>query len=150
MERRRPREEGDGKNEVEEGLEREGNAADPEAAGAGEEDLRDEAVEDEDEEDELEGGADDLGKAGDVDELREEGGVGVEAEAGEKGDGGEGKQAEDGGGECDGLAAEAEAGFGELLPGVDVVLVFAGEELAHLGVDAVYVGGQRKDGEEDG
>ena len=50
-------EEGDGKDEVEERLERQADAADPDAAGAGEEDLGDEAVEDEDEEDELEGGA---------------------------------------------------------------------------------------------
>ena len=44
-----------------------------------------------------------------------------------------------------GFAAEAEAGLDDLLPGVDVVLVLAGEELAHLGVDAVDVGGQRED-----
>jgi hypothetical protein len=35
------------------------------------------------------------------------------------------------------------------LPGVDVVLVLAGEELAHLGVDAVDVGGQGEDGEKN-
>ena len=62
---------------------------------------------------------------------------------------GEGELAEDGGGERDGLAAEAEAGLDDLLPGVDVVLVLAGEELAHLGVDAVDVGGEGEDGEQD-
>ena len=56
--------------------------------------------------------------------------------------------AEDGGGEGDGFAAEAETGFDELFPGVDVVLVLAGEELAHFEVDAVDVGGQGEDGEE--
>ena len=47
-------EEGDGKDEVEEGLQDDvADAEDPESAGAGEEELGDEAVEDEDEEDEL-------------------------------------------------------------------------------------------------
>ena len=85
-----------------------------------------------------------------MDELREQGGVGVEAEAEEQGDGGEGELAEDGGGEGDGLAAKAEAGLDELFPGVDVVLVLAGEELAHLGVDTIDVSGEGEDGEEDG
>ena len=74
--------------------------------------------------------------------------VGVEAQAGEECKGGEGELAEDGGGEGDGFAAEAETGFDDLLPGVDVVLVLAGEELAHLEVDAVDVGGEGEDREE--
>ena len=79
-----------------------------------------------------------------------EGECGEEAQAEEDAEGGDGELAEERGGEGDGFAAETEAGFDDLLPGVDVVLVLAGEELAHLGVDAVDVGDEREDGEEDG
>ena len=82
-------------------------------------------------------------------ERGDEGGLGVEAEAGEQSEGDEGELTEDGGGEGDGFAAEAEAGLDDLLPGVDVVLVLAGEELAHLEVDAIDVGGQGEDGEQE-
>ena len=140
---------GDGKDEIEERLQDGQDAGDPEAAGAGEEELGEEAVEDEDEENEFEGGADDCSGAGSVGERGDEGGVGVEAEAGEESESDEGELAEDGGGEGDGFAAEAEAGLDDLFPGVDVVLVLAGEELAHLEVDAIDVGGEGEDGEED-
>ncbi len=74
--------------------------------------------------------------------------AGVEAEAGKEGESGQGQLAEDGGGEGYGFAAEAEAGFGYLLEGIDVVLVLAGEELAHFEVDTVDVGGEGEDSEE--
>ena len=61
----------------------------------------------------------------------------------------EGELAEDGGGEGDGLAAEAEAGLDDLFPGVDVVLILAGEKLAHLEVDAIDVGGEGEDSQEN-
>ena len=72
-----------------------------------------------------------------------------EAQAEDHAEGGDGELAEDGRGECHRFAAEAKAGLNDLFPCVDVVLVFAGEELAHLGVDAVDVGYEREDGEED-
>ena len=74
--------------------------------------------------------------------------MGVEAQTGEECKRGEGELAKDGGREGDGLATEAETGFDDLLPGVDVVLVLAGEELAHLEVDAVDVSGEGEDREE--
>ena len=148
MERSKLQQHGDGQDEVEERLQDGKDAGDPEAAGASEEELREEAVEDEDEEDEFDGGAGDLSGAGSAGERGDQGGVGVEAEAGEQSQGDESELAEDGGGESDGFAAEAEAGFDDLLPGVNVVLVFAGEELAHLEVDAVDVGGEGEDHEE--
>jgi hypothetical protein len=69
------------KDEVEEGLEDGGDARDPEAAGAGEEELGEEAVEDEDEENEFEDGAEDLAGSWDAGEGWDERGVAVEAEA---------------------------------------------------------------------
>ena len=122
------------------------DAQDPEAAGAGEEDLGDEAVEEEDEENELADGGGELAPEG---AAAEEDGGG-EAQAEDEGDGGDGELAEDGGGLRDGLAAETDAGFDALLPGVDVVLILAGEELAHLRVDAVDIGGDGEDAEEEG
>jgi hypothetical protein len=56
----------DREDEVEESFEQVTDLRDPEAARAGEEELREKAVEDEDEEDELDGGAatsDDAGRA---------------------------------------------------------------------------------------
>src|ERR1700678_3515049 len=138
----------DGEDEVEERLEEREDASDPEAAGAREEELREEAVEDEDEKDEFAGCADDLAEAGSARKRWDECGLGVEAQAGEESERGEGELAKDRGGESDGFAAKAEAWFDDLLPGVDVVLVLAGEKLAHLGVDAVDVGSQGKDREE--
>ena len=140
---------GDGQDEIEERLQDGQDADDPEAAGAGEEELGQEAVEDQDEEDELAGGANDLSGAWSTDERGNESGLGVEAEAGEQREGDQGELAQDGSGESDGFAAEAEAGFDDSLPRVDVVLVFAGEELAHLEVDTIDVGGQGEDGEEE-
>ena len=55
---------------------------------------------------------------------------------------------EDGGGERDGLAAETETGLDDLFPGIDVVLVFTGEELAHLEVDAIDIGRKGEDDEQ--
>ena len=140
---------GDGKDEIEERLKDRQDAGDPEAAGAGEEDLREEAVEDEDEEDEFEAARTTAPVLGVRASEGDERGVGVEAQAGEQREGSEGELTEDGGGEGDGLAAEAEAGLDDLFPGVDVVLILAGEELAHLEVDAIDVGGEREDGEEN-
>ncbi len=140
---------GDGKDEIEEGLKDGKDAGEPEAAGAGEEELREEAVEDEDEKNEFEGGADDCSGAGSVGERRDQSGVGVEAKAGEQSKCDQGELAEDGGGEGDGFAAEAEAGLDDLFPGVDVVLVLAGEELAHFEVDAIDVGGEGEDSQEN-
>ena len=48
------------------------------------------------------------------------------------------------------LAGEAELRLDQLLPGVEVLLDLAGQNLAELGVDTADVGGQRLDrGEED-
>ncbi len=69
--------EGDGKDQVEEGLHEEADTGDPHAAGAGEEDLGQEAVKDEDEEDQLGDGP------GDLAEGRRDQRVVVEAQAGE-------------------------------------------------------------------
>src|SRR5271168_279996 len=77
------KEQRDGKDEIEEGLEDGGDAPDPEAAGAGEEELREKAVEDQDEEDELEDRAEDLACSWSAGEGWDERGVAVEAEAGE-------------------------------------------------------------------
>ena len=51
---------GDRQDEVEEDLQHDADAQNPHATGAGEEDLRHEAVEDEDEQDELKGGGAEL------------------------------------------------------------------------------------------
>src|SRR5690348_13927085 len=67
----------------------------------------------------------------------------------EQGDAGERKLREDGRGEPDVLAAEAESRLDALLPGVDVFLEFAGEELAHFGIETVHVGGQGEDGQQE-
>lgn len=138
-----------GEDEVEEGLEDGQDPGDPEAASAGEEQLRQEAIEDEDEDNEFAGRADDLACARRAGERGDEGGVGVEAEARKQGKRDQGELAEDRGREGDGLAAEAETRFDDLFPGVDVVLVFAGEEFAHLEVDAVDVGGEGEDEQEE-
>ena len=71
--------------------------------------------------------------------------MGVEPQASKERKRGEGKLAKDGGGEGDGLAAEAEARFDDLFPGVDIVLIFTGEKLPHLEVDPIHVGGEGED-----
>ena len=114
-----------------------------------EEELREETVDHEDEEDELDGGAQDLRGGGGESERGDKGVVRVEAEAKEEGNGAERELTEHGSGERDGFAAKAEPGFDDLLPGVDVVLVLAREELAHLGVDAVDISGEEEHCEED-
>ncbi len=139
-------EEGDGKDEVEENLKQEADADDPEPTGAGEEKLRDDAAEDEQEKDNLADGDDGFGPDASVGEDKHC----EETQAEEGSDGGEGELAEERCGERGGLAGEAETGLYGLLPGVDVVLILAGEELAHLGVDTVDVGDQHQDEEEEG
>jgi hypothetical protein len=71
-------------DEIEKRLKDRKDADDPEASGTGEEELGHEAIEDEDEEDELAGGANDLSGAWSTDERRNESGLGVETEAGEQ------------------------------------------------------------------
>jgi hypothetical protein len=55
---------GDRKDEIEEGLKDRENARDPEAAATGEDELRKETIEDKDQEDEFDGGANDFAGAG--------------------------------------------------------------------------------------
>ena len=49
----------------------------------------------------------------------------------------------------EGFTAEAHAGLDAFFPGVDVVLILAGEELAHLAVDTIHVGGEGEEDEEE-
>src|ERR1700722_618630 len=65
------KQQGDGEDEVVESLQNGRDARDPEATGAGEEELGKKAVEEEDEQDELEDGADDLGRGGSACERRQ-------------------------------------------------------------------------------
>ena len=137
-------------HQVEEREQQIAQAHDPRTHCAGEEDLRNEAIKHEQQQDELGGGAGDLREAGRVKDCVLRGIVRVKVEAEEQGDAGERELAQDGGGERGRLAAEAQAGLQQLLPRVDVVLVLAGEKLAHLGVDAIDVGREGEDAEQRG
>ena len=75
--------------------------------------------------------------------------MGVEAQAEEQCQGRDSELTQDGGGEGDGFATEVKEGLDDLLPGVDVVLILAGKELAHLGVDAVDVSDEGEYGQQD-
>ncbi len=129
---------GDRQDEVEERRER-GGGGGPEAAGAGEEELRDEAVEKKERRGRVSAAERATWRPARGDGRR----VGVEAEAEEQREGGERELAEDEAERATDSRPRRRRGSTELLPGIDVVLVLAGEELAHLGVDAVDVGGER-------
>ena len=135
-------EQGDGKDEPQQQQQEPAPADDPRAAGAGEEDVREEAIEQDDDEDDAE---DDLGDLLPASAVADAGALEKE-HAEDQRQAGQGEIHEDGRGELDAVALHAKARFDALLPEVDVFLELAGQELAHLGIEAIDVG---REGEHD-
>jgi hypothetical protein len=124
----------DGQDDVDHDPQQGHPAHQPLAIGAREEHEGQEAVENDDDEDEAEGGLKNF--------LDAPGLVAENGEADHHGDGGHGELYQDGHRERGSGAADAQFGLDLLLEGVDVVLKFAGEKFADLGIEAVDVGDQ--------
>ena len=104
----------------------------PLAAGAGEEDEGQEAVEQDDDQDQAQGGLQDfLGAPGLVME---------EGKANQQGDGRHDQGHKDGHGQRGAGAADLQPRLDQLLETINIVLEFAREEFADLGVEPVDVG----------
>jgi hypothetical protein len=99
------------------------------------------AVENNDDENQAEGGFEDFVDA--------PGAVAKHGEADDHGDGGGDQLGENGHGERGARAGHSEARLDDLLEGVDVVLKIARQEFANLLVEAVDVGDQRQQAEEE-